>query len=146
MRFECQSGCNACCEQTGYVYLAESDIPRIAAFLDLSTGEFEERHVERNKHWTWLRTPLEGSCVFLAEGRCSIHEVKPLQCRAFPFWPELLESRQQWRETAAMCPGIGKGELVQMEAAKAIAQEVRAAYPSFYKLVTISSAAVSKNK
>jgi hypothetical protein len=37
-----------------------------------------------------------------------------------------------WRQTAAWCPGIGKGELVQIETARTLADEMRAAYPSMY--------------
>ena len=36
MRFECQTGCTKCCEQQGFVYLTEDDIPRLAAFLKMS--------------------------------------------------------------------------------------------------------------
>ena len=37
-----------------------------------------------------------------------------------------------WRQTAAGCPGIGKGELVRIETVRTLAQEMRAAYPSMY--------------
>ena len=59
--------------------------------------------------------------------------MKPTQCRLFPFWPELLESKREWYKTAAWCPGMGKGELVQIEAARTQAEEMRAAYPHMYK-------------
>src|ERR1019366_6095821 len=49
LRFQCQPGCTACCEQQGFVYLTEDDIPRIAAFLGLSATAFEERYVYRTK-------------------------------------------------------------------------------------------------
>ena len=54
------------------------------------------------------------------------------QCRIFPFWPELLESRQEWRKTARYCPGMGKGPLIQIAAAKEQAAEMRAGYPEMY--------------
>ncbi len=74
-----------------------------------------------------------GQCIFLGESGCSIHPVKPAQCRIFPFWPELVESRKEWHKTAAWCPGMGKGELVQIEIAREQAAEMRAAYPHMYK-------------
>jgi uncharacterized protein len=58
--------------------------------------------------------------------------VKPVQCRAFPYWPELVDDRKEWYKMAAYCPGIGKGDLIQIEIAQEQAQEMRDAYPSMY--------------
>ena len=132
MRFECQPGCTACCEQQGFVYLTENDVERISAFLKLKPAEFERRYLYRTKHLRRLRVPRASQCYFLREGGCSIHPVKPVQCRTFPYWPELVESRKEWHKTASYCPGIGKGELVQIENAQAGAQEMRDAYPTMY--------------
>ncbi len=101
----------------------------------MTEREFERRYVYRTKHLLRLRVPRHQQCHFLKNGGCSIHTVKPVQCRAFPFWPELVEGRdakREWKKTAAWCPGIGKGELVQIEAAQERAGEMRAAYPSMY--------------
>ena len=132
LRFECQPGCTKCCEQQGFVYLTREDLVRIAQYLDLPPNEFERRYVYRTKHLLRLRVPRERQCEFLGPDGCSIHAVKPVQCRAFPFWPELVDSKREWKKTAAWCPGIGKGELVQIEAARGRAAEMRAAYPSMY--------------
>jgi Fe-S-cluster containining protein len=79
-----------------------------------------------------LRVPQEATCPFLEEGGCSIHPAKPTQCRIFPFWPELLESRREWKKAARYCPGIGKGPLIQIEKVKAQAAEMREGYPTMY--------------
>ena len=133
MRFECQPGCTACCEKQGFVYLTEADIERAAEFLGLSKKKFEKRYIYRTKNTRRLRTPREGACVFLHDSRCSIHPAKPTQCRIFPFWPEMVESTREWQKTAAWCPGIGKGPLVQIETVRGQAQEMRAAYPHMYR-------------
>jgi len=133
MRFQCQPGCTRCCEQKGFVHLTEQDIEHAAEFLSISRKKFENRFIYRTKNTRRLRTPLNAQCVFLGEGGCSIHPVKPAQCRIFPFWPELVESRKEWHKTAAWCPGIGKGELVPIETAREQAVEMRAAYPHMYK-------------
>jgi Fe-S-cluster containining protein len=132
LRFECQPGCTACCRQKGFVYLTEEDIVRAAAFLAMPAAEFEDRYVYRTKHQRRLRTPRGSTCRFLREDGCSIHPAKPTQCRIFPFWPELTGSRTKWRKTAEWCPGIGQGELVQIETARSLGQEMRRAYPSQY--------------
>jgi Fe-S-cluster containining protein len=132
LRFECQPGCTECCTQKGFVYLTEADLARAAAFLGMTAARFERRYVYRTRRKLRLRVPREAQCYFLRQGGCSIHPAKPTQCRIFPFWPELVESRREWRKTAGYCPGIGRGPLVQIESAREQAQEMRAAYPDMY--------------
>jgi len=132
LRFECQRGCTACCEQKGFVYLTEPDLTRIAGFLGMSAEAFERKYVYRTAHLLRLRVPAESRCSFLREGGCGIHPVKPTQCRIFPFWPELAEDKREWRKTARYCPGIGKGPLIQIEAVRQQAKEMREGYPWLY--------------
>lgn len=105
---------------------------RAAGFLGLTAESFEKRYVYRTKNLRRLRTPRGAQCRFLREDGCSIHPAKPTQCRLFPFWPELVENKRKWRQTAGWCPGIGKGALVQIENAHSLAAEMRAAYPRLY--------------
>ena len=132
LRFECQPGCTECCRQKGFVYLTDADLPRMADFLGLTAQQFERKYVYRTKNRMRLRVPLDANCYFLNEGGCSIHPAKPTQCRIFPYWPELLESRREWRKTARYCPGIGKGPLVQISDAREQAREMREGYPALY--------------
>ena len=133
IRFECQSGCTKCCDQQGFVYLTEDDIVRLAAFLKLPPSEFESRYVYRTRKLRRLRVPRHAQCSFLEAGRCSVHEAKPLQCGTFPYWPELLKSAKSWYALGKWCPGIGKGELVNIEAAHRSAAEMKAAHPDLYR-------------
>jgi Fe-S-cluster containining protein len=132
VRFECQSGCTKCCEQQGFVYLTEDDIVRLAAFLQLTAAEFEHKFVYRTKNLRRLRVPSHAQCIFLKSGGCSVHAAKPLQCQTFPFWPALVDSKREWLKTANWCPGIGKGPLVNIETARAIAQTMRDGNPVNY--------------
>ena len=135
LRFACQPGCTACCEQKGFVYLTESDVIRAAEFLGISPAEFERKYVFRTRNRIRLRVPRDASCHFLTASGCSIHPVKPTQCRIFPFWPELVESRREWQKTArSYCPGMNQGPLIQIEAARSQAEEMRQAYPAMYGL------------
>ena len=132
LRFECQPGCTNCCRQKGFVYLTQSDLVRIATFLGMTAAEFERRFVYRTKRQLRLRVPREVQCYFLSDGGCSIHSVKPAQCRIFPFWPELLGDKREWHKAAAWCPGIGKGDFVQIETAAELSREMREQYPHMY--------------
>jgi Fe-S-cluster containining protein len=133
LRFECQPGCTNCCRQKGFVYITEGDLARMAKFVGMPPRDFERRYVYRTRHLLRLRMPRHSQCHFLREEGCSIHPAKPTQCRIFPFWPELVDSKREWQKTAAYCPGIGKGELIQIERARGQAEEMREAYPGMYE-------------
>ena len=133
LRFECQPGCTECCTQKGFVYISQEDLLRMAAFVGMTARAFEKKYVYRSSRSMRLRVPRATTCPFLVDGGCGIHPAKPTQCRIFPFWPELLESKREWQKTARYCPGIGKGPLIQIENVQAQAAEMRQAYPSMYK-------------
>ncbi|MBM3813064.1 MAG: YkgJ family cysteine cluster protein [Acidimicrobiia bacterium] len=132
LRFQCQPGCTNCCDVQGFVYLTETDLEQAAAFTGMTKAAFENRYVYRTKNFLRLRKPRHSQCHFLTEAGCSIHPAKPTQCRLFPFWPELVENRREWSKTAGHCPGIGKGELIQIGAAMEEAEGMRRAYPAMY--------------
>ncbi len=132
IRFTCQKGCANCCDQDGFVYLSEADVTRAAKFVEMKQRAFEERYIYRTAHQRRFRKPRDRQCPFLEEKRCTIHPAKPTQCRTFPFWPELIESRKEWARTAKHCPGIGKGPLIQIGSAMEMAEEQRRAYPEDY--------------
>ncbi len=133
LRFACQPGCIKCCEQKGFVYLTETDLVRAAEFLGMAPALFERRYVYRTRNKLRLRVPRDSQCNFLRSDGCSIHPAKPTQCRIFPFWPELVESKREWKKTARYCPGIGQGPLIQIEAAREQAREMRESHPGMYR-------------
>lgn len=104
----------------------------MAKHLGLSAAAFEQQYVIRYRHSLRLRKPRNSQCHFLNQTGCSVHVVKPVQCRTYPFWPELVEDRNAWQEEGKRCPGIGKGELIQIGLACEIAEEMKLAYPQDY--------------
>lgn len=135
LRFTCQPGCSKCCEVSGYVYLTESDVTNAASYLGMKQPDFEARYIYRTRHTRRIRKPRakKKQCPFLNEAGCSIHPVKPVQCRLFPFWPELVEDRKAWNQTGQWCPGIGQGPLIQIGNAMELANQMRDAYPDTYE-------------
>lgn len=107
LRFEC-TRCGACCTGGhGFVWLDDGDIVRIAGHLGVSLDDFGRRYVRRiGERYALLESPKDGACVFLSCESCSIYDVRPAQCRRFPFWDRVLESPQRWREAALQCEGI----------------------------------------
>ena len=109
--FECLPGCTKCCAIPGMVYVKLEEIPRMAEFFGLPREEFMEKYLQR--HWGDvynLNFPDSEPCMFLNEKGCEIYEVRPAQCRTFPFWPENMSDLRVWRKAKKLCPGIGRGK------------------------------------
>lgn len=87
----------------------------IAEHLQLPAEEFTSCYAREVEGQWLLKEHENGDCVFFIEGRCSIHSVKPTQCRLYPFWFQNVRSEDAWAKTCADCPGIGQGDWVSPE-------------------------------
>jgi Fe-S-cluster containining protein len=47
-----------------------------------------------------------GCPLLTADRRCAVHPVKPMQCRTWPFWSEMVEDERAWAAAKAFCPGL----------------------------------------
>lgn len=110
--FTCQ-GCGDCCRGPGgVVWLNEQEMTAMAARLGLPLEGFTRRYVRLIGGDYALVDNIKGDCVFLGEdGRCAVYEERPTQCRTFPWWPEIVESRDSWENCHYDCPGINKGKV-----------------------------------
>ncbi len=113
-----------CCRfDTGYVFLSESDLRRLAAGLGISTEEVAHRYCRRVETGVVSRLSLREQpnrdCVFWIDGECSVYEHRPLQCRSYPFWPAHLGSRSEWDELERECPGVNIGTRHSAESIRA---------------------------
>ena len=77
---------------------------------------------------TRIADPSNGACRFVTATGCSIHDVKPLQCRTFPYWPEYVGSKGSWKNLRQFCPGIGVGVIVPVKEIRSQAQATRDAF------------------
>ena len=115
LRFACRPGCAHCCRgEPGVVYVTRSERRRMAEHLGLEEDEFRRRHCRRVGLNRWsLRERVDGDCVFLDphSGRCGVYQVRPSQCRSYPFWPSILADQGSWEGEKLNCPGIGRGRL-----------------------------------
>jgi len=115
LRFSCTQ-CGQCCATAGdyYVYLNEAESERIRACLQLSRSWFRRRYLQRLDDGDQVLASGPGErCIFLgANGKCRVYAVRPVQCRSYPFWPELLGSATSWNREARRCEGINQGRVV----------------------------------
>ena len=119
LRFSCERCSHCCRKESGFVYLSENDLARLAKALQMDYTAFIKtwcRWVDfgRGSQRLSLREKSNFDCIFW-DNACSVYESRPLQCRAFPFWDSTLSSAAAWEKTGESCPGINKGKLYPKE-------------------------------
>ncbi len=80
--------CGSCCRRHGIVRLTETEVRQIADFLNMTEYQFTEKYTDLLPNRSALTlTELEnGDCIFFSQDSgCRINDVKPKQCRDFPY-------------------------------------------------------------
>lgn len=115
IRFQC-TGCGKCCtgNQEAYVEVSAKEQQQIQTFLGISPAWFRRRYLSRfDDGELAVAMDTKGRCPFLdKEDRCRIYPVRPMQCRSYPYWDELVRSRSAWQREAHRCEGVGRGPIV----------------------------------
>lgn len=121
LHFEC-SECGGCCSGPGegYIWVTKPEIELIADFLKISVEQLRREYLKRvGLRTSIIEQSVTKDCIFLREidGRkkCMIYQVRPSQCRTWPFWSDNLSSSNTWNKTAQKCPGINRGRLYSFE-------------------------------
>lgn len=115
--FTC-SQCGDCCTGTpGAVWVSDEELAAIAAELGKPVGEIRLLHTKLIAGRWSLRDDPNGDCVFLdpQTRRCQVYAARPMQCRAWPFWPSNIATKESWNRTCEVCPGSGRGMLHTLE-------------------------------
>ena len=114
-RFEC-TACGQCCygDDDAYIEVTQPESDEIRQYLNISAAEFNNRFLVRFTDGSMgIRILENGRCSLLDEDmRCRVYAVRPVQCRTYPFWPELVRNSRRWQQEARRCEGIGHGPLV----------------------------------
>ena len=117
LRFQC-TACGDCCTGApGFVWVNKSEIEALAAAMGYAdVEEFERQFVRPIGIRRSLRERSNFDCVLLdpETRRCRAYEVRPRQCRTWPFWDSTVESPEAWERTCQVCPGSGQGRLYQL--------------------------------
>lgn len=108
-RFGCTQ-CAKCCTLPGFVFISWRELAAMATHLDMDCDTFREhaqvRWITDLGGWTIDTTDGKGCPLLEPEGGCRVHPVKPAQCRAFPFWPEMLDDACVWEQSKSYCEGL----------------------------------------
>jgi len=115
LNFSCKR-CSACCRyESGYVFLSKKDMEKLALELKMDNKSFLKTYCRWVLDWQGrdaisLKEKSNRDCIFWDSG-CTVYNVRPLQCRTFPFWENILSSAKSWEIAASGCPGINSGTL-----------------------------------
>jgi uncharacterized protein len=117
LRFQC-TGCGDCCTGApGYVWVNKEEIAALALQVGMAITDFEAKYVREVGVRKSLKEYSNGDCVFFdgKTRKCQVYQVRPRQCRTWPFWDSNLRTPEAWAHTCKICPGSGTGRLYQLE-------------------------------
>ena len=103
----CSTCPGKCCTgNSGHIWATPEEVEAMAESLGLSFRQFATRYTYREEGRFSLkevqRSQGDFACIFFDRG-CKIYEVRPEQCRTFPFWDHL---RRNPSVLKGECPGI----------------------------------------
>lgn len=110
------------------MWVKKAEIEAMAEHLGMLVDDFEYQYVRKIGIRKSLKEiPVSFDCVFFdSESRkCEIYEVRPEQCRTWPFWDSNLKTEEDWERTCDECPGSGTGKLYSLEAIETQRKVVR---------------------
>ena len=118
LAFECVQ-CGRCCAgpEEGYVWVSDEEIAAIAVRLGIDEGQMRRRYVRKvRRRWSLIERRDNRDCIFLqrdGDGAavCAIYDVRPTQCRTWPFWRANLRDAESWSATASRCRGVNRGRV-----------------------------------
>jgi Fe-S-cluster containining protein len=119
LKFSCKR-CSSCCRhESGFVYLSENDLARLANEFGMDYTAFVKtwcrwvpftKSGAQDRERLSLKEKSNFDCIFW-NTVCTVYHVRPLQCRTFPFWDYVICSPKAWKTAGEGCAGIDNGEL-----------------------------------
>ena len=121
LNFEC-TGCGGCCSgpDEGYIWIKKAEIKMLADKLDMNVKQVHEKYLRKIVvRYSIIEDFKTKDCIFLNEcgnGKgCAVYEVRPNQCRTWPFWSSNLHNPDSWNTAGITCPGMNRGRHYSFE-------------------------------
>ena len=120
LRFSCTQ-CGRCCRGApGQVWISDEEIEALSAYLGLEQHLFRRLYTftDRSRGISLRDRGRQRNyeCVFYDAGQgCTVYPHRPRQCRTWPFWRTVVQSRRSWQENAVHCPGMNQGMIHEAE-------------------------------
>lgn len=107
-------GGKCCTGESGYIFASINELEKIALFLQIPFDDFLLRYVKKVGYRFSLiekKVNHEYACIFFDTEHqcCSIYEVRPKQCRDFPFW-EIYLDEKNLPQLLKECKGVKRKE------------------------------------
>lgn len=116
LAFECTRCGNCCTGEPGVVWVNDGEVAAIAERLGEPVEQVEAVYTRIVGRRRSLRERVNGDCVFWDRKQgCTIYDIRPRQCRTWPFWESHLASPEAWQRVQKSCPGAGQGALIPAE-------------------------------
>jgi len=108
--------------------MSKKEAERIRLHLGITENWFRRRYITHLTRNTLTARMKNGRCTFLNNnGQCKIYRLRPVQCRTYPYWPEIVDNLKSWNQEAKHCEGINNGTIVPIsEIKQKLAQQLRA--------------------
>lgn len=126
LRFQC-TRCGNCCTGTpGFVWINDEELSALAAYRNEPAGQVVTLYTRQARRGLTLREKANGDCIFYDRHLgCTVYEVRPRQCRTWPFWESTVRDPEAWQRTCKECPGAGSGDLISAEEITRRVREIR---------------------
>ena len=106
--FTCKK-CGKCCEGFGGTYVNSQNIQAIAKFINVDPKKFISQYCDLSGSRYVLKLGTNGYCIFFdKKQQCTIHDLKPPMCKAWPFIKAVKKHPENWNIIASSCPGMKK--------------------------------------
>jgi Fe-S-cluster containining protein len=100
---------NCCIGESGYIWVSPTEMVEMAEHLNQELSEFKKQSLDKIGYKYSIKelqiSDNSFACKFfdLSKKQCSIYEVRPSQCRTFPFWEYFKTNSEELRQE---CPAV----------------------------------------
>ena len=98
----------------GYVWVDAEEIARLAEFRGETVDAVLAAVRPAGRRSLQPDREARGRLHLLGQqAGCTVYPARPVQCRTWPFWPENIETPEDWEHVTRGLPRLGRGPVVQ---------------------------------